>query len=122
MCLYHGDCALDRCHNILQALGFEEEDILRPMVVDLYAPEQFQDEWSRHGPAMPRNGKPSIIYILFHICDGLDFLTEYLQRVAWYIAVAVAAVEILAIGTCLLALVKGKKTYQALGAEGLRFR
>ncbi|KFY39422.1 hypothetical protein V495_05957 [Pseudogymnoascus sp. VKM F-4514 (FW-929)] len=55
--------------------------------------------------------------------NGVDMAPLCLQmRVAWYIAVAVAAVEILAIGTCILALVKGKKTYQALGAEGLRFR
>ncbi|OBT76707.1 hypothetical protein VF21_03922 [Pseudogymnoascus sp. 05NY08] len=55
--------------------------------------------------------------------DGVDMAPLCLQmRVAWYIAVAVAAVEILAIGTCILALLKGRKTYQALGAEGLRFR
>ncbi|KFY32106.1 hypothetical protein V493_00502 [Pseudogymnoascus sp. VKM F-4281 (FW-2241)] len=55
--------------------------------------------------------------------DGVDMAPLCLQmRVAWYIAVALAGVEVLAIGTCLLALLKGKKTYQALGAEGSRFR
>jgi hypothetical protein len=58
----------------------------------------------------------------FTYVSGIDLLTGYLQRVAWYIAVGVAAVEILAIGTCILALLKGRKTYQALGADGLRFR
>ncbi|KFY35152.1 hypothetical protein V494_06169 [Pseudogymnoascus sp. VKM F-4513 (FW-928)] len=54
--------------------------------------------------------------------EGVDMAPLCLQmRVAWYIAVGVAAVEILAIGTCLLALFKGKKTYQALGGEGSRF-
>lgn len=76
---------------------------------------------------MPTNGRFSIIYLLFHVIrfhifNGLDLLTDYLQRVAWYIAVGVAAVEILAISTCLLALIKRKKTYQALGGEGSQFR
>ncbi|OBT64653.1 hypothetical protein VE03_05830 [Pseudogymnoascus sp. 23342-1-I1] len=55
--------------------------------------------------------------------NGVDMAPLCLQmRVAWYIAVGVAAVEILAIGTCILALLKGRKTYQSLGAEGSRFR
>lgn len=65
MCVYHSDCTLDRGHDILQTLGFQEEDILRPMVVDLYASEKFQDERCRYGPSLPADGKSSIIYVLF---------------------------------------------------------
>jgi hypothetical protein len=40
-----------------------------------------------------------------------------MQRFAYYGAVAIAAVEVLAVGTCAWAIVKGKRRYQSLKGE-----
>jgi len=47
---------------------------------------------------------------------------DQMQRFAYYGAVAIAAVEVLAVGTCVWAIVRGRR-YQPLGGEqmeGLR--